>query len=112
MLNFLLRNLRELSDGTLEVNRLSHYLAIKMHWVAGDLRDHVLLREVKRLLILQIYVHVRELATVDLAVFGALLRRLISDRELHFVLGCQLVTSYLSLSQNLGLRLLLLRLRW
>ena len=93
MLNFLLGNLRELGDRALEVNRLSYYLAVKMHRVAGDFRDHVLLREVKRLLILQIYVNVGVLATVDLAVLRALGRRLIADRELHFVLSCQLVAS-------------------
>ena len=105
MLNFLLGNLRELGDGALEVNRLSNYLAVKMHRVAGDFGDHVLLREVQRLLILQINVHIRVLATVDLAILGALGCRLVADRELHFVLRSQLVASYLRLCQDLILRL-------
>ena len=108
MFNFLLRNLGELGNGALEVNRLSYYLAVEMHWVARDLGNHVLLREVKRLLILQIYVNVGVLAAVDLAVLRALGCRLITDRELHFVLSGQLVTSYLHLCQNLILHLLLL----
>ena len=52
MLNFLLGNLSELGNRILEVNRLCNYLTVEMHWVAGNLRDHVLLREVERLLIL------------------------------------------------------------
>ena len=93
MLNFLLGHLGELSDGALEVYGLRHNFAVKMNRITRDFGDHVLLGEVKSLLVKQVNVDIRVLATIDLAVFRALSRSGVADLELHLVLLSEFIGS-------------------
>ena len=70
MLDFLLGYLRELGDRALKVDGLFNDFAVKVDWVGGDFRYHVLLGEVESLLVLKIDVDFRVLPTVNLTVFG------------------------------------------
>ena len=110
MFNFLLGNLRELGDRTLEIYRLSDNLSVQVDRIAGHFGDHVLLREVQRLLILQVYVDIRVLAAINLTILRpfASCRTTTADFQLHPVLLSQLVAGLLCFRHGIGIRIRLL----
>lgn len=105
MFNFLLGNLSELCDRTLEVYRLCDNFSVKVHWISRDFRDHVLLREVKSLLILQVDVNIWVFASIDLTIFSSIGCCSTADFQLHLILLFELIARLLRLRQSIRLLL-------